>query len=256
MGIKNKLKDYYINVCTQKLNIDKEDKILVVAPHPDDETLGAGGLLALYDHCDVIVVTDGRMGNPEWNADKTARVREKELEEAMEAAGVKKVYRLGFHDSRLRGNERLSGADIRKYDYIFLPGKYENHPDHTAVNKIFRHLAKSQNRYCPIYEYEIWTPLRNPTHYLDISKYVQKKKDMISKYKCQLKHVNYYKILDLNSYRGMMYGCGYAEAFEQVLPFTEKLKRKTVIKMIQIYSTVGKSMKYLQVCLKKMKKLI
>ena len=84
MGIKNKLKDYYINVSTQKLNIDKEDKILVVAPHPDDETLGAGGLLALYNHCDVIVVTDGRMGNPEWNADKTVRVREKELEEAME----------------------------------------------------------------------------------------------------------------------------------------------------------------------------
>ena len=44
--------------------IQSTDKILVVAPHPDDETIGLGGLLLLYgEQIDVLVLTDGSKGN-------------------------------------------------------------------------------------------------------------------------------------------------------------------------------------------------
>ena len=46
------------------LVIKETEKILIVAPHPDDESIGTGGLLSLYSNqCDVIVMTDGRYGN-------------------------------------------------------------------------------------------------------------------------------------------------------------------------------------------------
>ena len=46
-----------------KLSFSSKDRILIVAPHPDDEAIGCGGILALYgDQCDVLILTDGSKG--------------------------------------------------------------------------------------------------------------------------------------------------------------------------------------------------
>ena len=70
------------------LRFSEKDKILIVAPHPDDETIGCGGILTLYgSQCDVVLLTDGRLGKPE-NSDlteeQTATVRHKEFVSVME----------------------------------------------------------------------------------------------------------------------------------------------------------------------------
>ena len=46
-----------------KLSIKENDKILVIAPHPDDECIGVGGVLSLYPElCTVILLTNGSRG--------------------------------------------------------------------------------------------------------------------------------------------------------------------------------------------------
>ena len=50
-------------MATLPIVIDSEDKIAIIAPHPDDECIGVGGILSLYPElCDVFVLTDGRYG--------------------------------------------------------------------------------------------------------------------------------------------------------------------------------------------------
>ena len=57
-----------------EVNFKKTDKILIVSPHPDDETIGCGGLLAKYGpQCDILMLTDGRLGNIEKYKDTNLR---------------------------------------------------------------------------------------------------------------------------------------------------------------------------------------
>ena len=70
-------------------------RVLVVAAHPDDETLGAGGTMARHarrgDEVQVCILTDGRA--PYGATECTLR--------AADVLGVKKVVLLGFADQRL-----------------------------------------------------------------------------------------------------------------------------------------------------------
>ena len=79
-----------------KLSFSSKDRILIVAPHPDDEAIGCGGILALYgDQCDVLILTDGSKGKsklrPSLCKDELISMRKKETQDAMKLAGVKKV---------------------------------------------------------------------------------------------------------------------------------------------------------------------
>ncbi|MBO4323765.1 MAG: PIG-L family deacetylase [Clostridia bacterium] len=79
------------------LKIKPSDKILIVAPHPDDETLGCGGLLAKYGpQCDVLLVSNGELGFFETSTvtdpSLVAKIREKEFEDAMNFFKVHKYF--------------------------------------------------------------------------------------------------------------------------------------------------------------------
>lgn len=109
---------------------------LVISPHPDDETLGMGGTLALAAQKNypvtVIVITDGSLGgNP--------AVREKECLEAMKILGVQKVRFLRFPDrglchkfSELR-RPLMVILQKETWSTVFLPSPFEFHPDHRAA---------------------------------------------------------------------------------------------------------------------------
>ena len=204
-----------------KLNIDikKDDYILVVSPHADDESIGCGGLLSLYGkQCDLMLLTDGRKGHTTEvykDEEELVLTRKREFFKAVKIAKANQIILLDIVDGNVAKNKtKVYQQDIKKYDYIFVPNRYESHVDHKVVLKLFRNMKKSQHAKAMIFEYEVWTPLRHPTWFLDISSVKDKKKRMIEQHKSQIADINYVdKGMALSCYRGMFNNVEYAEAF-------------------------------------------
>ena len=139
-------------------------RLLAVLAHPDDESFGPGGTLALYAQEDVevhlICATRGDVGAipPEMqlNAEETAHMRLDELRCAAAQLGLTEVHILGYRDSGMPGSsdnkhpEALAAAPVAEvaekvadlmrqirpqvvitHDPV---GGY-HHPDHIAVHK-------------------------------------------------------------------------------------------------------------------------
>ena len=207
-----------------KLSFSSKDRILIVAPHPDDEAIGCGGILALYgDQCDVLILTDGSKGKsklrPSLCKDELISMRKKETQDAMKLAGVKKVQFLNIPDSELILHRNIVRQfDASMYDYIFIPNDGESHVDHLVANYIFRNMKLKKIIRAKLLGYEVWNPLSHVDAYLDISQVEEKKKNMISCYTSQLESANYLEAaIGLNHYRALTYqGVNSVEAFEQI----------------------------------------
>jgi N-acetyl-1-D-myo-inositol-2-amino-2-deoxy-alpha-D-glucopyranoside deacetylase len=113
--------------------------ILAVLAHPDDESFGMGGTLALYASrgADVYLVcaTRGEVGtvDPEHleGFGSTAELRESELRCAAEHLGLKQVYFLDYRDSGMPGSE-----DNRH------PDAQVNHPVEEVAVKVLRYIRE------------------------------------------------------------------------------------------------------------------
>lgn len=199
----------------KELKFSLNDKILVLAPHPDDESIGCAGLLLKYANlCNVIVLTNGCLGNPEWCEEKTIEIRKKEFEQAMCYANVNHYDFANIRDGDLNKSlVQFSDINLDEYDYIFCPNPKESHCDHKVVYKFIK--KNIHNKMAQIVFYEVWSAMSNPTHYINLSDIVECKKKLISFYKSQLKYVDYKsRIIGLNHYRGMCPAVSYAEAYE------------------------------------------
>jgi len=142
---------------------------LVVAPHPDDETLGCGATIARARHAGipvhVVVVTDGS-GHPPAFADKP-RLVSLRRDETVAACGVlgvpaSHVVFLGFPDGEARSHagsvaDRL-GELIGRLDpeRIFGPSELDNHADHRAVAAALRDLVQRGDVRGTMYSYPVW----------------------------------------------------------------------------------------------------
>lgn len=207
------------------LNIKQTDKILIVAPHPDDESIACGGILSLYGRqCDVLLITDGGAGNPEWDYDYSASVRREEFFQAMSLAKVNNIIEFRAKNNQYNRLKKIKiKFNLGQYNQIFIPSRNEGHKEHILTNKIMLKGIREQHCKVLVYEYEVWTPLNNVTDYLDISDCIEKKNEMINKYKCQLKHIDYISAINgLNAYRGMQFHVKYAEAYERYKSVYEK----------------------------------
>ena len=120
--------------------------LVVVAPHPDDEVLACGGLIAEHaargGQVRVIAVTDGEASHPEsdtWTARALAGQRRLESERGLRSLGVEAscVTRLGYPDGGLARylgplRETLS-LSVRANDVVVSTWGLDGHPDHDAV---------------------------------------------------------------------------------------------------------------------------
>lgn len=211
----------------KKMVIEENKNILIVSPHPDDESIGCGGLLKLYGkQADILLLTDGRKGGCTYCHDESALVqlRKEEFLSAAQYADARHTFLLEIPEGTLRNSyQTIKKFDFSMYDYIFVPNKYESHHDHAdTFNMVKKCIKKNKQK---LFQYEVWTPLRYPTHYLDITSVMNHKEIMIGKYKSQTESVDYPgRTKGLNRYRAIRNtqddtASGYAEAYELTASF-------------------------------------
>ena len=189
--------------------------ILVVAPHPDDETLGCGGAIARLRQLDcdvhVLVISDGTQSHPhsrQYPPPALRALRESETISGVASLGVAAecVTFLQLPDGAVPALSTAAGqrARIRCSLYlesvmpsvIFLPWRYDPHPDHRASWQLLRAALSDFPLQPRLIEYPIWDwdpqqrgsmPLPDRFHVwrLDISAVLRKKRSAIAAYRSQ-----------------------------------------------------------------------
>lgn len=197
--------------------IKAEDKICILAPHADDETIGCGGLLAKYGaQCDVILLTDGRLAG-EGSADDIIATREAEFKAVMKFFQVHDIKLMRARDGSLIDSFDTFAeiADFSIYDYVVMPHGLDSHKDHVIVKPFFERLRREKkNIKAKAVYYEVWGALAAPTHYIDISDVAETKRQAINMYRSQIQKIDYAgRILALNHYRGIRHDVEYEEDF-------------------------------------------
>jgi LmbE family N-acetylglucosaminyl deacetylase len=136
--------------------------ILTVSPHPDDEVLGAGGLIRMWSErghrVSVLSVTDGEAAYPDWR--DLDVVRWGELDQALATLSSRPVraVRLGLPDGQVRTKMPELLDALRRLceprPTLVAPFEADGHPDHEAV--AWACFAVAAELRLPIVRYPIW----------------------------------------------------------------------------------------------------
>tara|TARA_B100000029_G_scaffold95316_2_gene85458 strand:+ start:2546 stop:3211 length:666 start_codon:yes stop_codon:yes gene_type:complete len=211
--------------------------VLVVAPHPDDEVLGCGGVMARHVGAgeDVYVTVVGR-GIPELFSDESVARSRAELADAHRVLGVRECRFLDFPVPRLDtvpGHELADaiGRLIAEWQptTLYLPHHGDIHSDHFHVHNAglvaARPLAGCPVRRVLAYETLSETEWARPTPdtafqptvFIDISHTLEKKIESMACYQSKLVPPPHPRSLEtirsLASLRGSTVHLGAAEAF-------------------------------------------
>lgn len=194
-------------------------KVLILAPHPDDETLGCGGTIALYTARDVevylLIISDGK-GISLESIDEDIDIVSIRRQESIDAAsilGIKHVLFLDFPSQQLESyknkiKERIEDV-IKKFkpDILFAPSPLDFHQDHITIAHIALWLKKI---FIPlrIAFYEIYNTIRFNS-LVDITDVMHIKEKAMLNYRYSLllrPEIFYNAIKALNSYRSFYTG--------------------------------------------------
>ena len=145
-------------------------RAVIIAPHPDDEVLGSGGLLQLISALGrpvlLLSITDGTASHPgstRWPAEHLAQVRTRESAEALARLqlpeGRLQWLRGGFQDSQVALCESALSAYIEQHlrpsDVLFSTWREDGHSDHDAVGRASSQAARAVG--ASVHELPIWT---------------------------------------------------------------------------------------------------
>lgn len=221
-------------------------KVIVVAVHPDDETLMCGGALLKHknsgDEIYWMIVTC--MTSEYVCDDSVITTREKEIIEVSNEYGFKKTYQLNFPTTKL---EEIPKADIIKAisnvfneikpNIIYLPNGSDVHSDHHVafqaaysctknfrypfIERVLMGETLSETEFAPAVSHNTFTP----NVFIDISSYIDRKLEIMKLYASEVMDEPYPRSLSsikaLGRYRGSRIGKDYAESF--VLLFEQNL---------------------------------
>jgi LmbE family N-acetylglucosaminyl deacetylase len=180
-------------------------KILAISPHPDDESIGCGGLLlshAGYSEIRIVSVYNGDGGGAlaegQWRDDpiykaRLASVRSGELDKVAAMVEASEVirFRISDCDGVPGGSEIVALRRILEDfapEVVLLPWFLDNHPHHKVTNRIFAEAAKGLD--LMVLAYEIWAML-SPNAIFDITDVLGRKREMIAMHASQIRTVDY-----------------------------------------------------------------
>jgi LmbE family N-acetylglucosaminyl deacetylase len=200
--------------------------VIVMAPHPDDESIGCGGMIHSHarngERVIAVFLTSGEAGIPGVSGEEVCRIRETEARAAAEILGIQTVAFLRCRDGNL-ADDRARAADLlapilktEAPELIYLPHDLESHPDHrVALSIVEQAIAESAIRRPRLAGYEVWSPLAQYDSAHDITSWFACKLRAIRCYHSQLQNLRYDRAAQgLNRYRGVIArGSRYAEVF-------------------------------------------
>ncbi|MEO0332257.1 MAG: PIG-L family deacetylase, partial [Bacteroidota bacterium] len=192
----------------------------------DDPETGCGGLMALLaeEGHEVIscYLTRGEAGIPNISASDAAEIRTKEAITACEILGVA-PYFLGQIDGGTEINNQWYqkvGDYLQEMqpDIVFTHWPIDTHRDHRVCSMLIYDAWLRTGQEAALYYYEVvsggQTQNFSPTHYLDISSVREKKHQSCFAHISQKIEEMYFNDHGkMEEFRGMEYGCTYAEAF-------------------------------------------
>jgi len=159
------------------LDITGLQRLIVIAAHPDDESLGAGGLIAtaaaVGAAVDVVVATTGESSHPDspsWGPAELAPLRRAEVRAAVRRlAPTARLHQLDLGDGRLAasvdelareicsvmgdfdtGDGGRSGQGV----WLAAPWRHDRHPDHAAAAEAAQQVAEATGS--RLLEFPLW----------------------------------------------------------------------------------------------------
>lgn len=212
-------------------------RVLVIAPHPDDDAIGCGGSIVQHvrrgDTVHIIYVTSGEHGSPVYEPSELAKIREDEAAKGAQILGAQQTTFLRQPDGNVGYSIELVNHFIQlirteKPDVLYLPHSADGHKDHQQTFQIVMEaVGRAQGNSFPewggkawnietILGYEVWTPLTHFQYVNDISGVIEVKLSALRAHRSQLANVQYDDaVRSLNRFRGIMTERGaYCECFE------------------------------------------
>lgn len=166
----NKIKKYYKNSQITGKEIEKpkkEDKILIIAPHIDDETIGLGGYLLKYGNksMDIVYLTDSNNSNTD--SDNIGKIRKEEAINLKGFTGINNIEILPIPNGKVEGYEadcenRLEKIILEnRYNKIFTVSPIDAHSEHRWVTERLYKIISDFDFIEKIYLYEVSNLLPN-----------------------------------------------------------------------------------------------
>ena len=214
------------------------NKILVIAVHPDDETLGCGGTLLKHkangDEIHWLIATD--IKESEGFEKTTVEKRGEEIDKVKELFRFSSVNRLGLSTTKIDEYgmsdliSKISSIVYKvKPNIIYLPFKGDVHSDHKYIfdaaysctktfrypfiKKIYMMETLSETEFAPSTKEDSFVP----NVFIDISNYMDKKIEIMKVFENEIGEHPFPRsernIRALGTLRGATCGCDYAESF-------------------------------------------
>jgi LmbE family N-acetylglucosaminyl deacetylase len=198
-------------------------RVLVLAPHPDDETIGAGGTLARLAAAgatvEVVVLTDGE-ATPGTGLEvaEAGRRRRQEAARACVHLGLAPPKFGGHPDGGLAQRQAELAGELGALvpdlapQAVFLPWFGDGHPDHRAVSAALARTGLPDR--VDVWAYETWAPLP-ANRVVDITPVVDLKRRALAAHVTAGAAFDLDAMIGLNRYRSVhgLAGRGWAEAF-------------------------------------------